>query len=195
MPDTKHSEKAKAQISSHADAYRGCVAAKVAGITYRQLDYWARTDLLQPSVQVAEGSGTQRLYAFADILVLKLIKRLLDAGVSLQQIRAAVQELRGAGIVDLSSITLMSDGASVYLCNSNDEVIDLVHRGQGVFGIFVGHVLKEVEENLLPFACASPVESSACSVEPSACSIDLPDSVSVGSADKQAPIPPVKGLV
>jgi DNA-binding transcriptional MerR regulator len=112
--------------------YRGTAAASAAGISYRQLDYWDRTSLVQPSVRSATGSGSQRLYAFRDILVLKLVKRLLDTGVSLQQIRIAVDQLRAAGLNDLARITLMSDGARVYLCTSEDEVIDLLGRGQGV---------------------------------------------------------------
>ncbi|WGD36486.1 MerR family transcriptional regulator [Lysinibacter sp. HNR] len=129
--------------------YRGSVAARAAGISYRQLDYWARTELVQPTVRNATGSGTQRLYGFRDILVLKLVKRLLDTGISLQQIRTAVEQLHEAGVHDLAQTTLMSDGASVYLCTSNDEVIDLVSRGQGVFGIAVGKVLREVETSLV----------------------------------------------
>ncbi|MDY7543615.1 MULTISPECIES: MerR family transcriptional regulator [unclassified Cryobacterium] len=129
--------------------YRGAVAARAAGITYRQLDYWARTELVEPTVRGATGSGTQRLYGFRDILVLKLVKRLLDTGISLQQIRTAVNQLRESGVSDLAQTTLMSDGASVYLCTSNDEVIDLVSRGQGVFGIAVGKVLREVETTLV----------------------------------------------
>jgi DNA-binding transcriptional MerR regulator len=128
--------------------YRGPVACAAAGITYRQLDYWARTGLVEPSVRPATGSGTQRLYGFRDILVLKVVKRLLDTGVSLQQIRQAVQHLRERGVGDLAGITLMSDGASVYECTSPDEVIDLVQGGQGVFGIAVGRVWREVEGSL-----------------------------------------------
>ena len=129
--------------------YRGQVAATAASISYRQLDYWARTGLVEPTVRAAAGSGSQRLYGFRDILVLKLVKRLLDTGISLQQIRVAVEQLRSSGIGDLAQTTLMSDGASVYLCTSNDEVIDLVSRGQGVFGIAVGKVLREVESSLV----------------------------------------------
>jgi DNA-binding transcriptional MerR regulator len=128
--------------------YRGPTACKAAGITYRQLDYWARTGLVTPSVRSAGGSGTQRLYSFRDILVLKVVKRLLDTGVSLQQIRAAVEHLRERGVEDLAQITLMSDGASVYECSSAEEVIDLVQGGQGVFGIAVGRVWREVEGTL-----------------------------------------------
>jgi Predicted transcriptional regulators len=132
-----------------AAGYRGAVAARAAGISYRQLDYWARTSLVEPTVRGAAGSGSQRLYGFRDILVLKLVKRLLDTGISLQQIRTAVNQLRESGVSDLAQTTLMSDGASVYLCTSNDEVIDLVSRGQGVFGIAVGKVLREVESSLV----------------------------------------------
>ena len=128
--------------------YRGPIACNAEGITYRQLDYWARTGLIQPSIRTAQGSGSQRLYSFRDILVLKVIKRLLDTGVSLQNIRAAVEHLRDRGVDDLAEITLMSDGASVYECTSEQEVIDLVRGGQGVFGIAVGRVWREIEGSL-----------------------------------------------
>lgn len=128
--------------------YRGPTACTAAGITYRQLDYWARTGLLEPSVRPAAGSGSQRLYSFRDILVLKVVKRLQDTGVSLQQIRTAVEHLRVRGIQDLAELTLMSDGATVYDCTSPDEVVDLLQGGQGVFGIAVGRVWREVEGTL-----------------------------------------------
>ncbi len=128
--------------------YRGPTACNAAGITYRQLDYWARTGLVDPSVRGAQGSGSQRLYSFRDILLLKVIKRLLDAGVSLQQIRTAVQHLRERGTDDLTRVTLMSDGATVYECTSDHEVIDLLQGGQGVFGIAIGGVWREIEGSL-----------------------------------------------
>ncbi|HLR96543.1 MAG TPA: MerR family transcriptional regulator [Jiangellaceae bacterium] len=129
--------------------YRGPTACAAAGITYRQLDYWARTGLVMPSIRNATGSGSQRLYSFRDILVLKVVKRLLDTGVSLQQIRQAVTHLREHGVQSLASITLMSDGASVYECTSADEVVDLIQGGQGVFGIAVGRVWREIEATLV----------------------------------------------
>lgn len=128
--------------------YRGPTACSAAGITYRQLDYWARTGLVVPTVRGASGSGSQRLYSFRDILILKIIKRLLDAGISLQQIRTAVNHLHERGTEDLTRVTLMSDGASVYECTSNDEVIDLLQGGQGVFGIAIGGVWREIEGSL-----------------------------------------------
>lgn len=128
--------------------YRGPIACAAAGISYRQLDYWARTGLVEPSIRPAAGSGSQRLYSFRDILVLRIVKRLIDTGVSLPNIRAAVSHLAARGSEDLSRITLMSDGASIYECRSADEVIDLVRGGQGVFGIAIGSVWQEVEGTL-----------------------------------------------
>jgi len=141
--------------------FRGPTACSAAGITYRQLDYWARTGLVDPTVRSATGSGTQRLYSFKDILLLKIIKRLLDAGVSLQQIRIAIDHLRERGTDDLTQVTLMSDGASVYECRSADEVIDLLQGGQGVFGIAIGGVWREIEGSLheLPSELAMPQSS------------------------------------
>ena len=128
--------------------YRGATACSAAGISYRQLDYWARTGLVEPSIRTATGSGSARLYGFRDILVLKIVKRLLDAGVSRQNIRTAVDHLRNRGGTELERITLMSDGASIYECASPDEIIDLLAGGQGVFGIAVGKVWHEVEGSL-----------------------------------------------
>src|SRR5579862_2759905 len=93
--------------------YRGPTACSAAGITYRQLDYWARTELVVPTIRGAKGSGSQRLYSFKDILVLKVVKRLLDTGVSLQNIRTAVDALRLRGVDDLAQMTLLSDGTTV----------------------------------------------------------------------------------
>ena len=128
--------------------YRGPVACSAAGITYRQLDYWARTGLVMPSIRSAAGSGTARLYSFRDILILRIIKRLIDTGVSLPNIRAAVTHMESRGGEDLARMTLMSDGATIYECRSADEVVDLVRGGQGVFGIAVGRVWQEVEGSL-----------------------------------------------
>src|SRR3954465_12318511 len=140
--------------------YRGPTACSAAGITYRQLDYWARTGLVEPTVRGASGSGSQRLYSFRDILILKVIKRLLDAGISLQQIRTAVQHLRKRGTDDLTRVTLMSDGAPVYECTSNDEVIDLLQGGQGVFGIAIGGVWREIEGSLAELPSERAAEDS-----------------------------------
>jgi DNA-binding transcriptional MerR regulator len=129
--------------------YRGPTACAAAGITYRQLDYWARTELVVPTVRSATGSGTQRLYSFKDILVLKVVKRLLDTGVSLHNIRRAVDALRSRGVDDLARITLLSDGTTVYECTSAEEIVDLLRGGQGVFGIAVSGALRELIGDLV----------------------------------------------
>jgi DNA-binding transcriptional MerR regulator len=148
--------------------YRGPTACSAAGITYRQLDYWARTGLVVPTIRSASGSGSQRLYSFKDILVLKVVKRLLDAGVSLQNIRIAVEALRSRGVEDLSQVTLLSDGTSVYQCTSPEEVVDLLRGGQGVFGIAVSGALRELRGSLarLPGERADGVETDTAMSNP-----------------------------
>jgi DNA-binding transcriptional MerR regulator len=131
--------------------YRGPAACQIAGITYRQLDYWARTGLVAPTIRSAAGSGSQRLYSFKDVLVLRVVKRLLDAGVSLQNIRVAVQHLRRRGVKDLANVTLFSDGTTVYECTSPEEVVDLLQGGQGVFGIAVSGAMREINGTIHEF--------------------------------------------
>ncbi|SDS62758.1 MerR HTH family regulatory protein [Friedmanniella luteola] len=149
--------------------FRGPVACSAAGITYRQLDYWARTGLVVPEVRGASGSGSQRLYSFRDILILKVIKRLLDAGISLQQIRTAIEHLRVRGVEDITQVTLMSDGVSVFECTSDDEVIDLLRGGQGVFGIALGSVWRDIEGTL----AALPAERTVVEETPASASDEL----------------------
>ncbi len=141
-------EQSDTGVPAEEIGYRGPTACVAAGITYGMLDYWARTGLVEPSVCAAHGPGSQRLYSFRDIVVLKVVKRLLDTGISLHQIRAAIQHLRDRGSADLAQVTLMSDGVSVYECTSTDEVVDLLQAGQGVFGIALGRVWREVEGDL-----------------------------------------------
>jgi DNA-binding transcriptional MerR regulator len=145
--------------------YRGPTACAAAGISYRQLDYWARTALVEPSIRPARGSGSQRLYSFRDILVLRVVKRLLDTGISLQQIRAAVTFLREHGASNLAQVTLMSDGVSVYACTSPDEVVDLLQGGQGVFGIALGRVWREVEGSLAELPAESGDEGGSSGLD------------------------------
>jgi DNA-binding transcriptional MerR regulator len=140
-----------ASLPDELVGYRGPAACQIAGITYRQLDYWARTGLVAPSIRTAHGSGSQRLYSFKDILVLKVVKRLLDTGVSLQNIRVAVEHLRRRGVRDLAKITLFSDGTTVYECSSPEEVVDLLQGGQGVFGIAVSGAMREISGTIHEF--------------------------------------------
>ena len=117
------------------EGYRGPQVCKIVGITYRQLDYWARTDLLRPSVSEAKGSGTQRRYSYGDLLELKVIKRLLDAGVSLQSARRAINTLHQNLGLDLASANLVLAGSNTVLARSDGEIIDLLRGGQGVLNM------------------------------------------------------------
>jgi DNA-binding transcriptional MerR regulator len=130
------------------DGYRVPEVCRVVGISYRQLDYWARTGLVTPSIKDAGGSGTQRQYSFQDLVRLRVIKKLLDAGVSLQRIRKAIDFLGEHMNAQPQGITLMSDGSSIYACESEDEIIDLVKRGQGVFAIALDKVWDDLSGSL-----------------------------------------------
>jgi len=146
--------------------YRGPAVCRVVGITYRQLDYWATTGLVEPSVRDAEGSGSQRLYSFEDIVTLKVIKRLLDVGVSLQRIRRAIDYVRDRGL-SLRNLTLASDGESVYAASDTSDVIDLLARGQGVFAIAVDPLYDEMEAEVTALP-AEPAVPAAPAAEPPA---------------------------
>ncbi|MGI9528594.1 MAG: MerR family transcriptional regulator [Acidimicrobiia bacterium] len=126
--------------------FRSPQVCTVVGITYRQLDYWDRTGLLGPSLQEASGSGTQRLYTFQDIVTLRVVKRLKDAGTSLHKIRQAFDQLEAEVGPNWreQDITLLSDGTTIYAATSPEEVVDLLQKGQGVFGIAVRPVHDEV---------------------------------------------------
>jgi DNA-binding transcriptional MerR regulator len=132
------------------EGYRGPTVCRIVGITYRQLDYWARTGLVEPSLRKAEGSGTQRLYSFDDVVRLRVVKRLLDAGVSLQKVRTAVEQLHARG-QSLSDATLVSQGESVFLVTDEREVLDLVMHGQGVFAIALDPVVDELRGEVAAF--------------------------------------------
>jgi DNA-binding transcriptional MerR regulator len=117
------------------EGYRGPAVCKIVGITYRQLDYWARTHLIRPSIADARGSGSQRRYSYRDLVELKVIKSLLDAGVSLQSARVAIEYLRTHLDGDLSSAKLVLNGPASVLVRNDGELVDLMRRGQGVFSI------------------------------------------------------------
>jgi DNA-binding transcriptional MerR regulator len=142
--------------------YRAPQVCSLVGITYRQLDYWARTGLIKPSIQSAQGSGTQRRYSFPDIVQLKVVKRLLDAGMSLKKIRSAMDILAAqlASNNPLNDVTLLSDGATIFAAHSADEVVDVFQKGQGVFGIAVGPVQEELEGEIHKLFPADTAEAS-----------------------------------
>jgi len=131
--------------------FRGPTVCRTVGISYRQLDYWARTELVTPSVRDADGSGSQRMYSFNDVVQLRVIKKLLDAGVSLPKIRRAVDYLRDELQLPISDVTLVSDGKTIHACLSANEVVDLLAGGQGVFAIAVGKVYEELQGRVREF--------------------------------------------
>ena len=137
-------------VGDEAEGFRGPTVCKIVGISYRQLDYWARTGLVEPSYRRAEGSGTQRLYSFDDVVRIKVVKRLLDTGVSLQKVRLAVDELRRTG-GSLAESTLISDGTSVYALDDDQQLLDLLRKGQGVFALAIDPVVEELRGEVTAF--------------------------------------------
>jgi DNA-binding transcriptional MerR regulator len=141
------------------DGFRGPQVCSIVGITYRQLDYWARTDLLRPSISDARGSGTQRVYSYTDLLQLKVIKQLLDAGVSLRSTRKAIDCLRASGSGVANASLVIADDRSV-LAYSGEELFDLLHGGQGVLSIVLGmeRIVSEVDAAITEITGAGPQE-------------------------------------
>jgi DNA-binding transcriptional MerR regulator len=132
--------------------YSGTQTAKVVGISYRQLDYWARTDLIRPSLTDAAGSGSRRRYSYSDLLELKTIKKLIDAGIKLEQIRKVFEYLREHVATDIASAHIVIDGNSVVLCDG-DQLIDVLKHGQGVLNVLsLGGVKEELEADLAPIS-------------------------------------------
>jgi DNA-binding transcriptional MerR regulator len=159
------------------EGYRGPAVCKIVGISYRQLDYWARTGLVEPSIRKASGSGSQRLYAFEDVVRLRVVKRLLDAGLSLKKVRLAIDELRARGR-SLTDTTLVTDGASVLLLEDDQQMLDLVRRGQTVMALALEPVVEALRGEVMAFpterleddgtiVTVSPVEPSADAAEAS----------------------------
>jgi DNA-binding transcriptional MerR regulator len=148
-------------VSGPVDGFRGAQVCTVVGITYRQLDYWARTGLLRPSLVDATGSGSKRRYSYGDVVELKVIKRLLDAGLKLQQARQAVECLRGDLGVDLASAQLvLADGRSI-LATSDGELVDLLAGGQGVFNVLpLSGVVSELEAAIVELTGPAAVDGA-----------------------------------
>jgi DNA-binding transcriptional MerR regulator len=181
---------ARSSTAASEPGFRGPTVHKLVGISYRQLDYWARTGLVTPSVRAADGSGTQRLYSFTDVVELRIIKRLLDAGVSLGKIRKAIGYLRKeSGGKPLSDITLMSDGDRIYACHSNEEVVDALSHGQAVFGIAVGRVWADTEGDLAHLPGDQP-GSEAEAVAPAVPSSDAGPVSPSAVAEASGGVPP-----
>jgi DNA-binding transcriptional MerR regulator len=149
--------------------YRGPHVCKIVGITYRQLDYWARTNLIRPSIADAKGSGSQRRYSYRDLVELKVIKSLLDAGVSLQSARRAVEYLRDNLGEDLSAAKLVLNGPGSVLVRNDGELVDLMRRGQGVFSIVaLDGVKEELDAAITELRPAASPEAAAEEARPPA---------------------------
>jgi DNA-binding transcriptional MerR regulator len=151
------------------EGFSGTQAAKVVGITYRQLDYWARTDLIRPSLSDAVGSGSRRRYSYNDLLELRVIKSLLDAGLKLESVREVFRYLRTHVTSDIASAHLVISGTSVVLCNG-DDLIDVLNKGQGVLNVLsLAGVKEDIDTQLVPAntdqaELAGPVEGSTRAV-------------------------------
>lgn len=143
-----------------ATGYRGPQVCSIVGITYRQLDYWARTGLLHPSISEAKGSGSQRLYSYTDLVQLKVIKRLLDSGISLRAARKAIECLRSTG-EDLAAANLVIDGKTSVLARSGEEIVDLLKGGQTVLNIVpLGGVVSELHAAITKLGLSAPPVAS-----------------------------------
>jgi DNA-binding transcriptional MerR regulator len=158
----------------HEQGYRGPQVCTIVGITYRQLDYWARTELLRPSITEAKGSGSQRLYSYTDLVQLKVIKRLLDAGISLKSARRAIDCLREFGDELTTANLVIEDGRSV-LANTGEEIIDLLAGGQGVLNIVpLGSLVDELQAAITEVGRPGPsaaVDDAAAHVSPPAAAV------------------------
>ena len=128
--------------------YRGTVASKVAGITYRQLDYWARKQIVEPSITPSHGSGSRRLYSFKDVVILAVSKKLLDAGVNLQNVTAALGFLTQRSTDQLANVTIMCDGQNVHECTTSEQMLELLQSGKAVFAVSVGSLWHQIETAL-----------------------------------------------
>jgi DNA-binding transcriptional MerR regulator len=136
-------------LNDFSEGFSGAAVCRITGVTYRQLDYWARTELVTPSVASAKGSGSKRRYSYRDILEVKVVKSLLDAGVALGRARQAVECLREGLGVDLASASLVLTSSSSVLAASNGELVDLLRGGQGVFNIVpMSSVVADIEVQL-----------------------------------------------
>ena len=127
--------------------FSGKRTAEIVDITYRQLDYWARTDLVRPSMADATGSGSRRLYSYRDLLELKVIKSLLDSGIRLEQVRKVFAYMRNQLGEDVASANLVIDGSRSVLVNTGEELIDLLQNGQGVLNVLPLAGVKEEVDN------------------------------------------------
>ena len=149
------------------EGFSGTRTAQVVGISYRQLDYWARTDLIRPSLADATGSGSRRRYSYRDLLELKVVKKLIDAGIRLESVREVFTYLREHMNTDVASAHLVISGTDVLLCEG-DDLINVVRRGQGVLNVLpLAGVKEELDEGIValhPLVAAADAPEVATAV-------------------------------
>ncbi|GHT82657.1 transcriptional regulator [Actinomycetota bacterium] len=143
--------------------YHTSVVCKVTGLTNRQVGHWVKNGFFAPSLKGAQGSGNRLLFTFKDILILKAFKKLLDTGISLDKIKKATEILKDRGVDDLSSVTLLSDGKTIFLAYSSDEIVNILQNGQGVlaeaFWMYsFENSFGETQGQLLPFKATTVEE-------------------------------------
>jgi DNA-binding transcriptional MerR regulator len=147
--------------------FRGPQVCTIVGISYHQLDYWARTDLVRPSLADARGSGTQRRYSYRDLVRLKVIKNLLDSGVKLQAARKAIEYVRGDLGDDWASASLVLNGTNSVLVRTGEDLVDVVRHGQGVLNIVsLGQVVDELEASIHELSDVAGDQAPARSAHP-----------------------------
>lgn len=141
-------------------SFSGSQAAQIVGITYRQLDYWARTNLIRPSLSDAKGSGTRRSYEYRDLLELRVIKQLLDAGIKLESVREVFNYLRSHVDTEIASAHIVISGKAVILCQG-DQLVDVVRNGQGVLNVLpLANIKSDVDAMIVTIANKAPTKVS-----------------------------------
>lgn len=153
-------------MDTYEDGFSGRRSAEIVGISYRQLDYWARTDLVRPSLADAQGSGSRRRYSYRDLLELKVIKQLLDAGLKLESVREVFAYLRESLGEDVTTANLVINGRNSVVVASGDELIDVLNAGQGVFNVLaLGGVKDDLDAAIVEFrpttTGSDPVDSAS----------------------------------
>ena len=141
-------------------SFSGSQAAQIVGITYRQLDYWARTNLIRPSLSDAKGSGTRRSYEYRDLLELRVIKQLLDAGIKLESVREVFNYLRSHVDTEIASAHIVISGKAVILCQG-DQLVDVVRNGQGVLNVLpLANIKSDVDAMIVTISNKAPTKVS-----------------------------------
>lgn len=167
-----------------ADGFSAKRAAEIVGISYRQLDYWAREGLLGPSVAQAEGSGSRRRYSYGDLLELRVVKRLRDAGISLKKIRSVFQYIRHELELEVAAARLVIDGSNVYYVRSDEELINVLAKGQGVLNVLpLLNVKREVDGKIVELFPETAPQSEHARAEDTAADAEQADAADSSDAD------------